>query len=198
MVLDPAVAVTRARGRRTRDRRTGHRAQDQRELPRPPRRPRHRRVTFETTPAFDNDYRQLKPEHATTFKKVVRDRFAPACDAYAANPSTPLAGITAGQGRPLRRQRTGDDLVVRQPPTAAQPSSSSPSTTNCACDGDAWETTTHSRTPNTDTPSTLNHHGSRPQAGGPACLRQESQRMRRGGRPAVRRRFPRCREVEPL
>ena len=46
-------------------------------------------MKFETTPAFDADYRRLKPEHAADFKKVVRDKFVPACDAYAANPATP-------------------------------------------------------------------------------------------------------------
>lgn len=43
----------------------------------------------ETTPAFDADYRQLKAEHAVAFKKVVRDKFVPACDAFAADPATP-------------------------------------------------------------------------------------------------------------
>lgn len=46
-------------------------------------------MKFETTPAFDTDYRRLKPEHAAQFKKVVRDKFVPACDAYAVNPSAP-------------------------------------------------------------------------------------------------------------
>jgi hypothetical protein len=46
-------------------------------------------VKFETTPAFDSDYRRLKPEHRTAFRLVVRERFGPACDAYAADPSTP-------------------------------------------------------------------------------------------------------------
>jgi len=46
-------------------------------------------VKFETTPAFDADYRRLKPEHATEFKKVVREKLVPTCDAYAADPSTP-------------------------------------------------------------------------------------------------------------
>jgi hypothetical protein len=44
-------------------------------------------VKFETTPAFDNDYRRLKREHADTFKQVIRDKFAPACDAYATDPT---------------------------------------------------------------------------------------------------------------
>ena len=45
-------------------------------------------MRFETTPAFDSDYRRLKHEHADAFKKIVREKFAPACDAYAQNPST--------------------------------------------------------------------------------------------------------------
>jgi len=49
-------------------------------------------VKFETTPAFDTDYRRLKPEHAAEFKKVVRDKFVPACDAFAADPSTSWPG----------------------------------------------------------------------------------------------------------
>lgn len=46
-------------------------------------------MKFETTPAFDSDYRRLKPEHAATFKQVVRERFAPARDAHAEDPSKP-------------------------------------------------------------------------------------------------------------
>ncbi|MBK7723212.1 MAG: hypothetical protein IPI32_13600 [Austwickia sp.] len=30
-------------------------------------------MKFETTPAFDSDYRRLKREHADTFKKIVRE-----------------------------------------------------------------------------------------------------------------------------
>jgi len=44
-------------------------------------------VKFETTPAFDSDYRRLAPEHAATFRQVVRDKFAPACDAFTEDPS---------------------------------------------------------------------------------------------------------------
>lgn len=43
-------------------------------------------MKFETTPAFDGDFRRLKREHGDTFKRVVREKFAPACDAYAADP----------------------------------------------------------------------------------------------------------------
>ncbi len=46
-------------------------------------------MKFETTPAFDGDYRRLKREHAATFKAVIKDKFGPACDAYAADPTTP-------------------------------------------------------------------------------------------------------------
>ena len=46
-------------------------------------------MKFETTPAFDSDYKRLKREHAEVFKKVIREKFASACDAYANDPSTP-------------------------------------------------------------------------------------------------------------
>lgn len=46
-------------------------------------------MKFETTPAFDTDVRRLRPEHATQFAKVLREKFIPACDAFAANPATP-------------------------------------------------------------------------------------------------------------
>ncbi len=46
-------------------------------------------MKFETTPAFDGDYRRLKREHAVVFKTAVRERFAPACDAHAKDPTTP-------------------------------------------------------------------------------------------------------------
>ena len=46
-------------------------------------------MKFETTPAFDNDFRRLKREHAAAFKAVVKERFAPACDAYTHDPTTP-------------------------------------------------------------------------------------------------------------
>lgn len=52
-------------------------------------------MKFETAPAFDSDYRKLKAEHRATFRDVVRTRFVPACDAYAADPATPWP-------RPLR------------------------------------------------------------------------------------------------
>jgi hypothetical protein len=43
---------------------------------------------FETTPAFDADYRQLKPEHREAFRRVLKTKFVAACDAYAANPAS--------------------------------------------------------------------------------------------------------------
>ncbi|MGI8524195.1 MAG: hypothetical protein ACR2K3_12935 [Nocardioides sp.] len=46
-------------------------------------------MKFETTPAFDGDYRRLKREHAVAFKTVVREKFALACDAHAKDPTTP-------------------------------------------------------------------------------------------------------------
>lgn len=44
-------------------------------------------MKFETTPAFDTDYRRLKPEHRVAFRAVLRDKFIPACDALAADPA---------------------------------------------------------------------------------------------------------------
>lgn len=44
-------------------------------------------MKFETTPAFDADYRRLMPEHRVTFRRVLRTQFIPACDALAADPS---------------------------------------------------------------------------------------------------------------
>jgi hypothetical protein len=44
-------------------------------------------MKFETTPAFDADYRRLKPEHRATFHRVLKTKFIPACDALAADPS---------------------------------------------------------------------------------------------------------------
>lgn len=45
-------------------------------------------MKFETTPAFDADFRRLKPEHARTFREVVRSKFAPACDALQSDPAS--------------------------------------------------------------------------------------------------------------
>lgn len=46
-------------------------------------------MKFETTPAFDNDYRRLKPEHQATFRHVLREKFIPACDEFLKDPSRP-------------------------------------------------------------------------------------------------------------
>ncbi len=46
-------------------------------------------MKFETTPAFDSDYRRLRREHAVAFRTVVQEKFAPACDAHAKDPATP-------------------------------------------------------------------------------------------------------------
>lgn len=44
-------------------------------------------MKYETTPAFDADYRRLKPEHRNAFRDVVRAKFVPACDALTAGPA---------------------------------------------------------------------------------------------------------------
>lgn len=93
-------------------------------------------MEFETTPSFDTDYRRVKAEHAAEFKKVVRDKLVPACDAFAADPATPwpAAGVLevtwsfAGpDGRAtfefvtvdgelrLRWRRVGDHAVFKSP-----------------------------------------------------------------------------------
>lgn len=46
-------------------------------------------MKFETTPAFDSDYRHLEPEYRAAFRAVVASKFAPACDAFAADPARP-------------------------------------------------------------------------------------------------------------
>lgn len=52
-------------------------------------------MQYETTPAFDADYRRLKPEHRAVFRAVLNDKFIPASDALAAN-------LTAGWPKSLR------------------------------------------------------------------------------------------------
>lgn len=42
-------------------------------------------MKFETTPAFDADYRRLKPEHQRAFRSVV-PAFVAACDHFAVTP----------------------------------------------------------------------------------------------------------------
>lgn len=46
-------------------------------------------MKFETTPAFDGDYKRLKSEHKQVFRQAVREEFGPACDAYAKDPARP-------------------------------------------------------------------------------------------------------------
>ena len=41
-------------------------------------------MKYETTPAFDADFRRLKPEHRTAFREALKTKFIPACDALAA------------------------------------------------------------------------------------------------------------------
>lgn len=44
-------------------------------------------MKYETTAAFDADYRRLKREHREAFRRVLRTKFIPACDALAVSPS---------------------------------------------------------------------------------------------------------------
>ncbi len=44
-------------------------------------------MKYETTPAFDADFRRLKPEHRTAFREVLETKFVPACDALASDPA---------------------------------------------------------------------------------------------------------------
>ncbi|GAA0433215.1 hypothetical protein [Leifsonia naganoensis] len=44
-------------------------------------------MRFQRTPAFDTDFKRLKPERQRTFRDVIRESFAPACDAFALNPT---------------------------------------------------------------------------------------------------------------
>lgn len=46
-------------------------------------------MKFETTPAFDRDYRRLEPEHRRAFRLAVNEQFGPACDAQEVDPSAP-------------------------------------------------------------------------------------------------------------
>jgi len=45
-------------------------------------------MKFETTPAFDADYRRLKKEHQAAFRAVLKDKFIPACAALTAEPAS--------------------------------------------------------------------------------------------------------------
>lgn len=46
-------------------------------------------MKFETTPAFDSDYKRLKPEHRAQFREVLREKFIPACNALQADANAP-------------------------------------------------------------------------------------------------------------
>lgn len=43
-------------------------------------------MRFQTTPAFETDFKRLKPGHQRAFRDVIRNSFAPACDAFALDP----------------------------------------------------------------------------------------------------------------
>lgn len=43
-------------------------------------------MKYETTPAFDADYRRLKAEHRAAFRELLRDKFIPACAALSNDP----------------------------------------------------------------------------------------------------------------
>ncbi len=43
-------------------------------------------MKYETTPAFDADYKRLKPEHRAAFRELLKNRFIPACAALAHDP----------------------------------------------------------------------------------------------------------------
>lgn len=55
-------------------------------------------MRFETTPQFDRDYKDLKPEHKRQFREVM-PAFSAACDAYAAvQAQSSVKGKTKGSG----------------------------------------------------------------------------------------------------
>ncbi len=47
-------------------------------------------MRYQTTPAFEGDYRRLTKREREMFRKVVLEEFSPACDAFRATPSTPF------------------------------------------------------------------------------------------------------------
>jgi hypothetical protein len=47
-------------------------------------------VRYETTPAFEGDYRRLTKREREQFRRVVIEDFSPACDAFRAEPSVPF------------------------------------------------------------------------------------------------------------
>ncbi len=50
-------------------------------------------MKFEATASFLADFKKLKRDHKAAFKKVVRDKFAPACDAWAAAQTERIAYV---------------------------------------------------------------------------------------------------------
>ena len=44
-------------------------------------------MPYQTTPAFEGDYRRLTKRERTLFRRVVIEEFSPACDAFRATPS---------------------------------------------------------------------------------------------------------------
>jgi len=44
-------------------------------------------MKYETTPAFDADFKRLKPEHRAAFREVLRAKFIPACAALENDPA---------------------------------------------------------------------------------------------------------------
>lgn len=46
-------------------------------------------MKFQKTPIFDQDYGRLTDAERDLFRRVVRERFNPACDRRALNPATP-------------------------------------------------------------------------------------------------------------
>lgn len=43
-------------------------------------------MKYETTPAFDADYKRLKPEHRAAFRELLTNKFIPACAAFLNDP----------------------------------------------------------------------------------------------------------------
>jgi hypothetical protein len=66
-------------------------------------------MKYETTPAFDADFRRLKPEHRTAFREALKTKFIPACDALAVDPAAvwpKSLRVKAVQGAPGVREMT--------------------------------------------------------------------------------------------
>lgn len=45
-------------------------------------------MKYETTPAFDADFKRLKPEHRAAFLEVLKGKFIPACAALTDDPTS--------------------------------------------------------------------------------------------------------------